>query len=79
MMWWHLGGFHWGFMGIGLLWMVILWGAIIAFIVWGMRRLARHNTTNISTGNPLDIAKTRYARGEINKDQFEQIKKDLQS
>jgi putative membrane protein len=28
--------------------------------------------------DPPDIAKERYARGEIIKEQFEQIKKDLQ-
>jgi putative membrane protein len=26
---------------------------------------------------PLDIAKKRYARGEITREQFEQLKKDL--
>ena len=28
--------------------------------------------------NPLDILRKRYARGDINHDQYEQMKKDLQ-
>jgi len=29
--------------------------------------------------SPLDILKARYAKGEINKDEYEQIKRDLKS
>ncbi len=64
--WWMLFG------GIGML---IFWGGLIALIVWGITRLTRRDSTVKHT--PLEIAKERYARGEINKEQFEQIKKDL--
>jgi putative membrane protein len=64
--WWMLFG------GVG---MFIFWGGLIALIVWGVTRLTRHNDSTRHT--PLEVAKERYARGEITKEQFEQIKKDL--
>jgi len=76
MMWGWPDG--WGWMVFGGLWMVVFWGGIIALIVWGVKKLTERGGT--STGerrSALDIAKERYARGEITKDQFEQLKKDL--
>ena len=64
--WWSwFGGF----------WMLIF-GGLIALIVWGINRLTRHDTAKVKN-NALDLAKERYARGEISKEEFEQIKKDL--
>jgi putative membrane protein len=75
-MWWY--GFP-GWWGIGMMIiMVVFWGGIIALIVWAIMRFARGSGSNISARrDPLEIAKERYARGEITKEQFEQIKRDL--
>ncbi len=70
-------GHGWGWLGVLL--MVIVWAlvilGIVALIRWlwmaGPRRTGGHGES------PLDILKTRYARGEINKEEFEQKKKDL--
>lgn len=72
--------------GMGIAWaillvilMVVFWGGIIALIVWAVVRFTGHRNTSIDYKNdPLNIAKERYAKGEITKEQFEQIKKDLQ-
>ncbi|MBT3363300.1 MAG: SHOCT domain-containing protein [Chloroflexi bacterium] len=59
--------------------MFVFWGAIIALVVWGINRLSQNNSTSKteSRHNPIDIAKERYAKGEISKVEFEQIKSDL--
>ena len=79
---WGMGGLGWG----AGLFMLLFW---IALIVWGVRaitghgrygRMHMHNAGCCGPGgNALDIARERYARGEINKDQFEDIKKGLMS
>jgi putative membrane protein len=74
-MWYMHEGMRW-WMVLGGIWMIIFWGGLIALIVWGISRLARHSHSN-GKQSPLDIAKERYARGEISREQFEQLKKDL--
>lgn len=77
MMWWF--GYPGG-LGTGMfVLMVVFWAAIIGLIVWAVLRFTRSRGAH--TGNKkdaLDIAKERYAKGEITREQFEQIKKDLQ-
>jgi putative membrane protein len=59
-------------------WMIIGWMVIIGLIVWGVIAFSRRGVSTYNgRQDPLDIAKERYARGEITKEQFEQIKKDL--
>jgi putative membrane protein len=73
-MWIVHDGLGWWMVFGGIL-MVLFWGGIIALIIWGISRLTRRSSTARPT--PLEIAKERYARGEITKEQFEEIKKNL--
>ena len=74
-MWYMHEGMGW-WMVFGGAWMIIFWGGLIALIVWGITRLSgRDNST--SKRDPLDVAKERYAKGEISREEFEQLKKDL--
>ena len=72
MMWDYGAG--WGFWGI---FMVLFWGGLIALIIWGVMRLSKKDNGNETKSNALDIARERYAKGEISKEEFEQIKQDL--
>ncbi len=72
-------GMHymWGATGIGMmLMMLVFFGLVIAALVLGIRWLVtqgRESRSDIA----LDILRQRYARGEIDKDQFEALKRDL--
>ena len=64
----------------GGLWMLLLWGGIIVLIVWGIKKLTERGGSGSDTSeirSPLDIAKERYAKGEISREEFERIKKDM--
>jgi putative membrane protein len=64
------------FMGLGILCMVFFWAVVIGLIIWAVRR--NDNRQSNSTGDSaMDIARQRYAKGEITKEQFQQMKKDL--
>jgi len=60
----------------GILLMVLFWGGIIALVVWVISRLTRNNNVSHDTV-ALDTVRKRYARGEITREEFDQIKKDL--
>ncbi len=76
-MWRMHDGWGW-WMLFGWLWFVLFWGAVIALIVWAVNRIgSRGQATNTPT--PLDIAKERYARGDINAEEFERIRRDLEA
>ena len=59
-------------------WMMILWWVIIiAAIVLLVRYAASTNTNTPQEKSALDILKERYARGEIDKEEFREKKQDL--
>ncbi|GJQ64408.1 MAG: SHOCT domain-containing protein [Melioribacteraceae bacterium] len=73
--------FHDGFMGGGMWFGWLFWIVIIGLVIFLIVRLTNQKTgsQNIqSNENPLDVLKKRYARGEITKEEFESMKKDLQ-
>ncbi len=78
-MWGWQEGIGWWMM-FGGIWMLLFWGAIIGLKVCGISRLTRRGDSESGTAqkhSPLDIAKERYAKGEISQEEFEQLKKDL--
>ncbi len=80
-MWSYLGNYDagWGLMGFGMIGMSLFWILLIVAIVVLVKGAWRSDT---SVGRPrektaLDILKERYARGEIETEEFGQKRHDL--
>ena len=72
-------GWGWG-MGFGWIFMILFWALIILGIVALAKGLFSAGSPGGSAGKrPLDILKQRYARGELTRDEYEQVRRDLES
>ncbi len=68
----------WGFGG-GIMW--LFWILLIVLLVWIIKAAAGsggHDDNRPRTETPLEILKKRYARGEIDEEEFERRKRELE-
>lgn len=74
---WGMHPMMWGAWGFGMMIMMILfWVLIIVAVVLGIRWLLGQGKEPRSD-SALEILRQRYARGEIDKEEFEAKKQDL--
>ena len=75
-------GYGYGAGWLGVIIMVLFWvliiSAVVLFVSWLVRQ-AKGSTPhdNVSNDKAIDILKGRYAKGEIDKEEFKAKKKDL--
>lgn len=82
---WHMGqGMmgNWGMGWFGMIIMLLFWVLVIAGIVvlirWLVHSTGSRNRSNVGTGSQaMDILKERFAKGEIGRDKFESMKKEI--
>ncbi|OHA58376.1 MAG: hypothetical protein A2370_01525 [Candidatus Vogelbacteria bacterium RIFOXYB1_FULL_42_16] len=72
---WGVGSMM-GWFGGGIM-MIAFWILLIVLIVWLVREISGRNSK--AESKVFDILKERYAKGEIDKKEFEEKKKDLNS
>jgi putative membrane protein len=72
-------GYEAGCHGLGFGWigMVLFWVLLIVAAVMLFKSTTCHGASSARKNNALDILKERYARSEINREEFEQKKRDL--
>ena len=74
---WGMHPMWWGAWGFGMmLLMLLFWVLVIVGLVVGIRWLLGQGKESRSD-SALEVLRQRYARGEINKEEFETRKRDL--
>jgi len=71
--WFGFSNFNYGGIIMGIIILLII-GVIIYLLVSKNKNIS----DSLLKGNPLDELKKRYAKGEITKKEFDQIKKDIE-
>lgn len=79
--WWH-PGWGGGHMIFGGLMMIAFWGGVIVLTILLVRRLGNrsrssHESKPASHRSPHEILQERFARGEIDKEEYEERRKVL--
>lgn len=75
-MWGGFDGMGWGWIGLGFVHMALFWILVVLGIVVLVKWLAAGGPPR-AEGRSLEILKERYAKGELTREQFEQMKREL--
>ena len=78
--WGHMMSWGWGHMMFGGVMMIVFWGGIILLIVLLVRSFGGGKLGGLSApprATPLDILKERFAKGEIDKKEYDARRKAL--
>jgi putative membrane protein len=77
--WGRAGNYGCGFgYGYGGMFMWILFLIVLGVAIYFIIQTSKKNATGQAQETPLDILKKRYAQGEITKEEFDRMKKELE-
>jgi len=69
-------------MGFGIIWMLLFWGGWIALASWRIGLLFPPGEEQVDDDkapfSAQEILKTRYARGELTPDQYQEMRQTLE-
>jgi putative membrane protein len=77
------GGFGWIGMILNMVITIAVMVGLVILVVWAVRRISGNSAQPGALNNigqsAKDIAQTRYAKGEITREEYQQILSDLKS
>jgi putative membrane protein len=78
-----MGDWSWGWGIAGMLMMTVFWVSVILLTIYAVRALTGQRDSTASarprqTDVALDVLRERYARGEIDRDEFQERRRALE-
>ena len=74
--WGHMG---YGWYGGGLMWLILIIVAVVVIYFVLNRNKNRETLDDSDRESPMDILKKRYAKGDITKEEFDRLKRDIEA
>lgn len=74
-MMWGWGNWWWGLIMM-IFWLLILAGFVF-LMVWALRQIVHREGAPMGASRALEILQERYARGEITREQYLQMREDI--
>jgi uncharacterized membrane protein len=68
----------WPFVALWFAFKLVIWALVITALVYGIRRLRRPGVFGAAP-TPIEVLRTRYARGELTRQDFESMRRDLEA
>jgi len=68
---------YYGFGWFGMIFNLAILIGIVALIVWAFNRFSSGSRQSTGNQSPREILQARYARGEITREQYQQMLTDL--
>lgn len=73
-MMWGYGGYG----GAGMILMAVFWFGVVALVVWAIRNAGDTHTRHDESGRALEILEQRFAKGEIDSQELNERRAELE-
>ena len=60
-----------------MIFMLLFWVGVVLLVVWGVRNLGNTRVERDTSNRALEILEERYARGEIDSEEFNRRRSEL--
>lgn len=67
-----------GYGAWGMLWMLLVMVGVVLLVIWGVRQMSGTGPRP-GRSRAVEILEERYARGEIDREEFETRRRDLEA